>query len=173
MVIRYYQNTHTNFLHGIWFVLLTMYFLQFVSVLAISPVVDCFLIHRVARYSVVDTIGHTNRASWGPRGCAQYCAEGTYAAGYEMKIEPKQGAGDDTALNAIKLVCLSLKGKHFGGTITSTVGPFGDRGGEHMSPDNTFLKEFALQVEDDRHVRFTYYIPFLYKVLIKVIIFIS
>jgi hypothetical protein len=60
-----------------------MYFLQLiVSVLVISPVVDCFL----PRKSVVDSLGPTYRSKWGPWGRVQYCAEGTYAAGYEMKV---------------------------------------------------------------------------------------
>jgi hypothetical protein len=59
-----------------------MYFLLLANVLVFSPVVVCFL----SRLSVVDTIGPTYQASWGTWGRVQYCAQGTYAAGYEMKV---------------------------------------------------------------------------------------
>jgi hypothetical protein len=51
-------------------------------------------------------------------------------------------------------VCLSLRGRRFGGTITSTEGPFGDWGGVIMCPNNMFLKAFALQVEEKQYVSF-------------------
>ncbi|XP_060555113.1 vitelline membrane outer layer protein 1-like [Ruditapes philippinarum] len=119
-----------------------MYFLLLVSVLAFSPVVVC-----------LDIIGPTNRANWGTWGLMHYCAEGTYAAGYDMKIQPKQGVDhDDVSLIAIKLVCLSLDGRRFGGNITSTFGHyFGYWSGVIMCPNNMFLKEFALQVEENQH----------------------
>jgi hypothetical protein len=62
-----------------------MYFLLLVSVLVFSTVVDCYL----PRKSVVDTIGPTYQSTWGTWGRVQYCAEGTYAAGYEMKVSSK------------------------------------------------------------------------------------
>ncbi|XP_060564219.1 vitelline membrane outer layer protein 1-like [Ruditapes philippinarum] len=117
-----------------------MYFLLLVSVLVFSPVVVC-----------VDIIGPTHRAIWGTWGSMQYCPKGSYAAGYVMKIEPKQGDRDDTSLNGIMLVCSSLEGGLFGGTITSTVGRFGDWGEVIICPKYMFLKEFALQVEEYRH----------------------
>lgn len=36
-----------------------------------------------------------------------YCSEGSYAIGFRMRVEKKQGGGDDTALNAVSLLCKS------------------------------------------------------------------
>ncbi|MFQ6397399.1 hypothetical protein ACLMAJ_28605 [Nocardia sp. KC 131] len=44
----------------------------------------------------------TNWGSWGVWG---ECQPGEFAVGMKLKTEPEQGLGDDTALNAIKLLC--------------------------------------------------------------------
>jgi len=46
-----------------------------------------------------------NGGAWGNWTRPVYCPSGSWAAGYTMRIEPQQGRGDDTALNAIALYC--------------------------------------------------------------------
>jgi hypothetical protein len=76
--------------------------MQFVALMA---VLGCFLPATVtATY-------------WGDWGKVEYCPEGERATGFSLKTEREQGRGDDTALNAIALICTS------GRRITSTQGP--------------------------------------------------
>jgi hypothetical protein len=55
---------------------------------------------------------------WGDWGKVDNCPQGERAIGFSLKTEREQGlGGDDTALNAIALICTS------GRRITSTQGP--------------------------------------------------
>lgn len=46
------------------------------------------------------------QTSWGTWGGISYCPHGTWARGFDLKVEGDQGSrGDDSALNAIKLFC--------------------------------------------------------------------
>ncbi|XP_045182508.2 vitelline membrane outer layer protein 1-like [Mercenaria mercenaria] len=118
---------------------------QILVLLIILHAGHCFLVSDNAPRNVVGNLGPTYRIPWGTWGRPQFCAQGSFAIGYEMKIQRMQLEGDDTALNAVKLVCQSLEGHHFGGTATSTVGLFGNWGGEITCKDGFFLKMFALQ----------------------------
>ncbi len=55
---------------------------------------------------------------WGDWGKVEHCPEGEKATGFSLKTEREQGKGDDTALNAIALICTS------GSRITSAQGPW-------------------------------------------------
>ncbi|XP_039527352.1 vitelline membrane outer layer protein 1 homolog [Pimephales promelas] len=59
------------------------------------------------------------------------CPSGKYAAGFNMKIERMQLAGDDTGLNSIQLCCVD-RSKGFTGScdtpIESKAGSWGDWG---------------------------------------------
>ncbi len=60
----------------------------------------------------------TTATYWGDWGKVRYCPEGEKATGFSLKTEREQGpGGDDTALNAIALICTS------GRRITSAQGP--------------------------------------------------
>jgi len=68
------------------------------------------------------------------------------------QIESYQYTGDDTALNAIALLCSDEAGLHFAeNVITSTQGPYGDWKGRvtcNQRPATPmYLAAFALQVE--------------------------
>merc|ERR1711892_276721 len=56
---------------------------------------------------------------WGDWGPKQFCQNGGYAIGFATKVEGRQGDGDDTAMNGLKLQC---SGRDF---ITSAVQTWG------------------------------------------------
>ncbi|XP_053407702.1 vitelline membrane outer layer protein 1-like [Mercenaria mercenaria] len=94
-----------------------------------------------------DTITVRNGERFGKWGTAEYCPEGAYAVGYDLKIEPRQGRyDDDTALNAIKLFC-EYPGGSGAGEITSTEGRWGVWQGRTKCERKGFLTSFILQVE--------------------------
>jgi hypothetical protein len=43
--------------------------------------------------------------NWGSWSAYKYCPAGSYAIGYKMRVEGRQGSGDDTGLNAVELTC--------------------------------------------------------------------
>jgi hypothetical protein len=47
---------------------------------------------------------------WGQPGISIFCSTGTYVAAFRQRVESSQGAGDDTALNAIELYCRNSAG---------------------------------------------------------------
>ncbi|XP_066502297.1 vitelline membrane outer layer protein 1 homolog [Hoplias malabaricus] len=62
------------------------------------------------------TITVSNGGAWGTWGPKQMCPQGSYAAGFSLMVEyPIKG--DDTALNGIRLHCIS--------TVTSATGSWG------------------------------------------------
>ena len=69
-----------------------------------------------------------------------------------LQIESNQGSGDDTALNAIKLLCgTSTEGDDNGYTITSGMGKFGDWYDSYTKcQPGEFLTAFRLQVEPNQ-----------------------
>ncbi|XP_045182514.2 vitelline membrane outer layer protein 1-like [Mercenaria mercenaria] len=112
-----------------------------------------FVLLSTAPRRVVKVLKVSNGAWWGQWGPPQFCAEGTYAVGYAMKIEGGQGRGDDTSLNAISLFCMGLDDVRFGGKITSIQGIWGhwhsNVSCHKVEGTPTFLTAFDLQVERD------------------------
>lgn len=47
-------------------------------------------------------------APWGGWRGATFCPDNQYVCGLEQKIEPKQGDGDDTAMNGVRMICCPL-----------------------------------------------------------------
>ncbi|XP_073479124.1 vitelline membrane outer layer protein 1 homolog [Aquarana catesbeiana] len=85
-----------------------------------------------------------NGGYWGDWGWMDMCPPGTVATGFDLKVEPPQGDGDDTALNAIKLFC-TKSGESYA-EITSTTGRWGSWTGARWCPSGVLIS-FALQVE--------------------------
>ncbi|XP_045182593.2 vitelline membrane outer layer protein 1 homolog [Mercenaria mercenaria] len=109
---------------------------------------------KKSQYSVreiVETLHVDNGGIFGKWGQYDYCAEGTYAIGYDMKIESHRGSGDDTSLNGVRLVCADVDGHVNGEVIESTVGKWGSWADETMCSSRNgspqFLTSFSLQVE--------------------------
>ncbi|KAK3577441.1 hypothetical protein CHS0354_032292 [Potamilus streckersoni] len=93
-----------------------------------------------------------NGGRWGSWYQPQYCPNGTYAVGYNMKIQGEQQDRDDTGLNAISLRCQPLSISRDVGDITSEEGGWGTWIGWTMcnfdnKSERTFLTSFSLQVE--------------------------
>ena len=53
-------------------------------------------------------INFSNSAPWGNWSDPLYCPEGQYVYGLRQKVEPQQGKGDDTAMNAVAFYCRPL-----------------------------------------------------------------
>ncbi|KAM8974474.1 vitelline membrane outer layer protein 1 homolog [Pelodytes ibericus] len=87
-----------------------------------------------------------NGGYWGTWGDMESCPDGYLAKGFSLKVEDKQGKGDDTAVNAIRLHCLPHYSTTQESTVTSAQGPWGS----WTSPFwclGGFLQSFSLKVE--------------------------
>jgi hypothetical protein len=94
----------------------------------------------------VGTMTATNGGPWGDWGSWEYCPSGTLAHGFRLLSEPRQGRGDDTALNALQLRCTGSQQQQF--LISSSQGPWGSWGDWRECPGaSNFLRAFSLRVE--------------------------
>merc|ERR1711953_103663 len=95
-------------------------------------------------------------SNWGDWGSASFCPEGSWATGFQLKVEPDCGAFcDDTALNGVKLFCASPDGTD-NGEVTSTVGSFGGWKGEHRcSPRGSAIRGIQFRSEAEARFRQT------------------
>jgi hypothetical protein len=86
----------------------------------------------------------SEQGAWGDWGSPAYCPAGTLVWGFQLKSEPNQGSGDDTALNGIRLICKGVDGSK--SYITSAEGKWGSWGKEHLCKKMP-AQGFAIQVE--------------------------
>nr|BFE95069.1 hypothetical protein GCM10020185_56050 [Pseudomonas brassicacearum subsp. brassicacearum] len=87
----------------------------------------------------------SEQGAWGNWGAAAYCPQGQYVWGFRLKSEPYQGNGDDSALNAVQLICKS--GVNGAATyIQSLEGKWGSWGRDHVCRETPAIA-FAIQVE--------------------------
>ncbi|XP_071130645.1 vitelline membrane outer layer protein 1-like [Mytilus edulis] len=113
-----------------------------------SKVAACAM---AAERVVTKVLSVTNGGSHGTWSGPEFCAIGYYATGYSLKIEEKQGKGDDTALNAIRLKC--RKGNNSpitGGTILAQDGIWGRWSREMDCDSGKQFVSFRLQVEENQ-----------------------
>ncbi|XP_056425629.1 vitelline membrane outer layer protein 1-like [Hyla sarda] len=109
----------------------------------LSLVIASLVIQTTLTYG--STISVTNGGYWGDWGYLQRCPSGTSAIGFSLKVE-REIDGDDTALNGIKLYCAPNGRRFVKGTITSTVGNWGDWTYVSWCPGGNLIS-FALKVE--------------------------
>ncbi|CAC5392605.1 unnamed protein product [Mytilus coruscus] len=98
----------------------------------------------------ISTLTVDNGGSLGDWSDVEYCSEGHFAIGYEMKIEGNQDGGDDSALNAIRLHCSNPDWKdsnNISGTIIGKEGPFGMWKDVAMCSNGEVIVSFSLQFE--------------------------
>ncbi len=107
----------------------------------------CLVQAVYARDDAIATIGYSG--IWGDWKNWQYCPEDSFATGYAMRVEPKQGKGDDTAVNGIKLYCVNKSTGKRVATITSGVAPWGSWR-EGTSCENGALNSSAQSFEPHR-----------------------
>ncbi|KAM4678381.1 vitelline membrane outer layer protein 1 homolog [Discoglossus pictus] len=92
-------------------------------------------------------ISVTNGATWGSWGPVRWCPFGYKARGFSVKVEGSQRKGDDTALNGIRLHCVSTTNNNQEHKIISSdEGPWGSWSSPFWCLDS-FPTSFALRVE--------------------------
>ena len=87
----------------------------------------------------------SEQGSWGEWGPPAYCPAGQYVWGFRVKGEPYQGNGDDTALNAVQLICKN-GASGVPTYIHSREGGWGAWGKDHVCRETPVIG-FAIQVE--------------------------
>lgn len=87
----------------------------------------------------------SEQGQWGSWGPMAYCPQRQHVWGFRLKSEPYQGNGDDTALNAIQLIC---KSSATGAPtyIQSSEGEWGSWGKDYVCREHPVIA-FAIQVE--------------------------
>lgn len=88
------------------------------SIFLLPSTVYCF------REDFVKWIESNRITDFGTWGQEEFCPNGSYVTGVNLKIEDDQLDGDDTALNSIKLICTDLNGV-LKKQITSSEGTYG------------------------------------------------
>ncbi|XP_071533345.1 vitelline membrane outer layer protein 1-like [Panulirus ornatus] len=69
-----------------------------------------------------DYIHSLGATTWGFWGQTDTCPEGSYAYGFEIRVEREHGfMDDDTSVNAIKLFCRTPAGSHVGEVTSSSM----------------------------------------------------
>merc|ERR1719435_896543 len=82
---------------------------------------------------------------WGDWGSLEFCPKGSFVDGFQLKSEPSQGRGDDTALNAVRLSCnRDLAGA---GVLTSSQAPWGVWGSAALCPSGSLVTGFSVKEE--------------------------
>ena len=78
---------------------------------------------------------------WGDWGSLEFCPKGSFVGGFQLKSEPRQGGGDDTALNAVRLLCST------GESLFSSQGGWGTWGNIAVCPSGSVVTGFSVKEE--------------------------
>ncbi|XP_066446200.1 vitelline membrane outer layer protein 1 homolog [Eleutherodactylus coqui] len=120
----------------------------------LSKVLALLLIVQTAQvYSEVISV--SNGAQWGQWGPWEKCPEGSVATGFSLKVMDYKylhTIKDDTAVNGIRLHCVSCKPPHNETTITSAVAPWGIWTDTQWC-DYGRLARFSERVEEDQGIK--------------------
>jgi len=85
--------------------------------------------------------------NWGTWGDWAQCPPFHYVAGMQLKTQYRQDVGDETALNAIRLLCVA-RGSYF--PMQSLEGDLGKWGQTFHCPSNSHVIGFQLRSESDQ-----------------------
>lgn len=104
--------------------------------------------------SVVSYISPGNGMTWGSWTNYAQCPLGSWMSGFAVRVEPKQGWGDDTALNAIKANCAARDGLQMATELIpgGGGGNYGSWTGYSACPAGKHVVAIALQVEGSQGV---------------------
>jgi hypothetical protein len=118
------------------------------SGLAVSVITSTLTATAAPIYSGIGGVSFTapNGQPWGQWSKIVYCPTGSYVGGYSMRVEPPQGRGDDTALNAVALYCYDRAGNMVE-RIEPHPGFWGNWGQVANCPRGTYATQFQLKVE--------------------------
>lgn len=78
------------------------------------------------------------------------CPAGSFVTGLKTRVEPNQGSGDDTGLNAVSLQCKNPAGSITATEILSYAGLWGTWSALSSCPGSTFAVAVALRVLPDQ-----------------------
>jgi len=96
------------------------------------------------------TIQSPRVTTYGIWGGPDRCPPDTFTSGFRLRSEPAQGAyDDDSALNAIELVCTSSEGNQIA-QISSLQGGLGTWGPVISCPSNKLITGFQLRSEAEQ-----------------------
>ena len=92
---------------------------------------------------------------WGVFYYLEYCPRGSWAYGFKQRVEPNQGSGDDTALNAVRLYCRTKDNANTG-SVSSYDGLWGSwSGGVFCDTPSRFMVSAAFKIEGGSASDFT------------------
>ncbi|XP_063056399.1 vitelline membrane outer layer protein 1-like [Engraulis encrasicolus] len=95
----------------------------------------------------VGSISVSNGGRWGSWGRTVSCPSGYRAFGFSLKVEGRQGGGDDTALNGIRLLCRHVNNYSARRIIASSEGRWGRWTSYRTCGCAGYLRSFRLRVE--------------------------
>lgn len=98
---------------------------------------------------IVHWIESPRLTNWGDWKQEAMCPPFSWVSAMDLKIEPEQGRGDDSALNAIRLSCSTIDGVHTA-DITSGEGPWGFYRGKKFCKSG-FANGFQLRSEPNQN----------------------
>ncbi|XP_072515600.1 vitelline membrane outer layer protein 1 homolog [Salminus brasiliensis] len=101
---------------------------------------------RFTSRSYTSMLSVPNGERFGLWSWPEMCPENFFAVGFSLRVEPNQYAGDDTALNGIRLFCSQNGDRSFLYTVESNSGYFGDWTDPQWCPSGV-LTSFQLRVE--------------------------